>query len=157
MTEKLQKPALDPDSVTSNNASGYPAEFQARVAGRFRKRLGRELGLSDYGVNLTSLEPGAESALRHWHKHEDEFIFVVSGELTLITNSGEQLLRPGQCAGFPKGVEDGHHLVNRSGAPATYLEIGSNHPEEEAFYPDDDLHFNRADGHFTRKDGRLAQ
>jgi uncharacterized cupin superfamily protein len=153
----MRKPALDPALLTPENASGYPAEFQSRVAGRFRRRLGKELGLTDYGVNLTTLEPGAESALRHWHKFEDEFIFVVSGELTLITDAGEQVLTPGQCAGFPKSVADGHHLVNRSNAPATYLEVGSKHPEEVATYPDDDLHFARKDGCFTRKDGRRAE
>lgn len=156
MTKLLQKPALDPAELPSETKTGYPAEFLPRVAGRSRKRLGRALGLLDYGVNLTTLEPGAASALRHWHKLEDEFIFVVSGELTLITDAGEQLLGPGMCAGFPKNVPDGHHLVNRSTAPATYLEVGSNHPEEEATYPDDDLHFNRADGFFTRKDGSRA-
>ncbi|MFA6019393.1 MAG: cupin domain-containing protein [Rhodospirillales bacterium] len=156
-TKSPKAPALDPATLPSETKAGYPAEFQPRVAGRSRKRLGRALGLLDYGVNLTTLEPGAQSALRHWHKHEDEFIFVVSGELTLITNAGEQALGPGLCAGFPKNVADGHHLVNRSGAPATYLEIGSSHPEEVATYPDDDLHFNRADGFFTRKDGSRAE
>ncbi|CAA6604816.1 conserved hypothetical protein [Rhodospirillaceae bacterium LM-1] len=156
MTDPLQKPALDPASLPLETKTGYPTEFLPRVAGRSRRRLGRALGLSDFGVNLTVLEPGAQSALRHWHKHEDEFIFVLSGELTLITDAGEQLLTAGLCAGFPKNVQDGHHLVNRSSAPASYLEVGGNQPEEEATYPDDDLHFRRADGFFTRKDGGRA-
>ena len=156
MTKPLLRPALDPAEVPSDSKTGYPAEFLPRVAGRARKRLGRALGLTDFGVNLTELQPGAESALRHWHLHEDEFIFVVSGELTLITGAGAQILRPGQCAGFAKNVPDGHHLANRSTAVASYLEIGCNHPDEEAFYPDDDLHFRRSGG-FTRKDGSRAR
>ncbi|MBF0166207.1 MAG: cupin domain-containing protein [Alphaproteobacteria bacterium] len=157
MTDSLHRPALDLAGIPSESKTGYPAEFLARVAGRSRKRLGKALGLSDFGVNLTELQPGAQSALRHWHRHEDEFIFIVSGELTLITEAGEQTLRPGQCAGFPKNVPDGHHLVNRSKAVASFLEIGCNHPNEEAFYPDDDLHFKRSDGFFTRKDGSRAK
>lgn len=157
MREKLTKPALDPADMPSQSNNGYPAEFLPRVLGRRRKRLGDALGLTDYGVNLTTLEPGAESALRHWHKHEDEFIYVLDGELALITDAGEQILKPGQCAGFAKNSGDGHHLVNKSQQPASYLEIGSRHPEEEAFYPDDDLHFKRADGFFTRKDGSKAE
>lgn len=156
MTRKLKLPALDPAALPGESKSGYPAEFLPRVQGRSRKRLGNALGITDYGVNLTMLEPGAESALRHWHKHEDEFIYVLDGELTLITDTGEQILSPGQCAGFPKNSGDGHHLVNKSQRPASYLEIGSRHPEEEAFYPDDDLHFKRTDGFFTRKDGSKA-
>lgn len=156
MTGTLMKPALDPTDLLAESTSGYPAEFLPRVAGRSRRRLGNALGLSDFGVNLTVLEPGAESALRHWHRHEDEFIYVLEGELTLVTDAGEQILTPGQCAGFAKNSGDGHHLVNRSGMPATYLEVGSRHPDEEAFYPDDDLHFRRADGFFSRKDGSKA-
>jgi uncharacterized cupin superfamily protein len=156
MSRPLKLPALDPALLAGESKTGYPAEFLPRVQGRSRKRLGRALGLVDFGVNLTTLEPGAESALRHWHKHEDEFIFVVAGELTLITDDGEQVLGPGKCAGFKKGVADGHHLVNRSPAPASYLEIGCTHPEEEATYPDDDLHFKRQDGFFSRKDGGRA-
>lgn len=119
--------------------TGYPAPFKEAVAGRSRQRLGNAAGLTNFGVNLTRLTPGAQSALRHWHSHQDEFIYVISGELVLVTDTGETMLTPGMMAGFPAGVEDGHHLINRSDAIATYLEIGDRTPGDRAEYPDDDL------------------
>ncbi|MGE5547779.1 MAG: cupin domain-containing protein [Solirubrobacterales bacterium] len=148
----MKRPALDPAELPVQDGSTYPDEFKPLVAGRRRRRLGDALGLTDFGVNLTELAPGAQSALRHWHHREDEFIWVVDGELTLVTDAGPQILRAGQCAGFPKGVPDGHCLVNHSQAPAVYLEMGSRHPEEVAEYPDVDLRYRRPEG-FTRKDG----
>lgn len=153
MTDSLHKPALDPARVEPKSGSLYPRQFLKLVEGRSRRKLGDPLGLRDFGVNLTELMPGAASALRHWHKEEDEFIFVVSGELTLITDEGEQVLRPGQCAGFPKGVANGHHLVNRSNAAATYLEVGSRQNSDEAFYSDVDMTVSRADMVFRKHDG----
>ena len=136
----LRKPALDPSTVTARSSSAYPTEaFRAVTAGRAKRALGDALGLTTFGVNLTRLEPGAASALRHWHRRQDEFVFVLEGELTLITDEGEQVLGPGMCAGFPGGVPDGHHVVNRSQAPASYLEIGDRLPGDAADYPDHDL------------------
>lgn len=106
---------------------------------RVKRRLGNAFGLNHYGVNLVHLGPGGQSSVRHWHTHEDEFVYVLSGELVSITNAGEQVVTAGMCVGFPAGVANGHHLVNRSGQPATYLEIGDRVAEDESHYPDDDL------------------
>src|SRR3954470_23051961 len=114
MNSRLTLPALDPLTVTATSTSNYPQAFKPRAAGRAKRRLGDALGLKNFGVNLTTLEPGSASALRHWHLKQDEFIYLVAGELVLVTNAGEQLLMPGMCAGFRAGAEDGHHLVNRS-------------------------------------------
>ncbi|NFV80252.1 cupin domain-containing protein [Magnetospirillum aberrantis] len=136
----MKKPALDPATVEGRSGSIYPAPFQAAVAGRVKRRLGDALGLSDFGVNLVELAPGAASALRHWHSAEDEFIHVLSGELTLVTDAGEQVLSAGMCAGFPKNSGDGHCLVNRTDVPASYLEIGTRAPDtDRVVYPDVDL------------------
>jgi uncharacterized cupin superfamily protein len=135
--------------------SGYPEPFKSRVAARRKQRLGDALGLKNFGVNLTTIPAGAVSALRHWHSHEDEFIYVVSGELILLTNGGEQQLTPGMCAGFPAGKPDGHCLVNRGNRDAVYLEVGDRRPDDAVAYPDDDL-AGRATPQgrrFTRKDG----
>lgn len=146
-------PALDPGSVALETGSSYPEPLRAAVAGRQRRRLGNALGLTDFGVNLVTLAPGAASAQRHWHSAEDEFIHVLDGELTLITDNGEQVLGPGMCAGFPKGVADGHHLVNRGPGPARYLEIGSRRNGDLVTYTDVDLALS-AERVFTHKDGR---
>lgn len=108
--------------------------------GRRKRRLGDTVGLNQFGVNYTVLEPGAQSALRHWHEGEDEFIFVLSGELALIDDSGEHTLKSESYCGFPAGVRNGHHLVNRGSERASFLEIGSRRPgEDAAHYPDDDF------------------
>lgn len=149
-------PALDPATVEETRGSNYPEAFKPRVNGRAKQRLGNALGLKNFGVNLTTLKPGSASALRHWHLKQDEFIYVVSGELVLVTELGEQVLTAGMCAGFPAGKADGHHLVNRSARLAVYLEVGDRTPGDGAEYPDDDL-VARAEGagwSFTRKDGR---
>jgi uncharacterized cupin superfamily protein len=129
----------DPKTVEGRRSTGYPAPFAKDVEGRIKRALGDAAGLKQFGVNLTTLEPGAMSAQRHWHAREDEFVFVLTGELTLITDAGEEVLLPGMAAGFPAGDANGHHLVNRSGAPATYLEIGTRSADEDAYYPDIDL------------------
>jgi uncharacterized cupin superfamily protein len=139
MTNKLKLPALDPAQVEARIGSAYPEPFKSRVSGRRKQRLGDALGLKNYGVNLTTIPPGALSALRHWHSHEDEFIYMVSGELTLVTSDGEQRLTPGMCAGFPAGKADGHCLVNRTKQDAVYLEVGDRRPEDAVTYPDDDI------------------
>ena len=153
MTLKL--PALDPLSVTAIEKTGYPAPFNERVNGRAKRKLGDACGLTQFGVNVTTLQPGSQSALRHWHTLEDEFVYVLNGELVLITDEGEQLLRAGHCAGFPHGKRDGHHLINRSNAPAQYLEVGSRIPGDVADYSDEDITIVLGiDGHkFVHKDG----
>lgn len=155
MATKLKLPAIDPAQVPAATGSAYPEPFKSRVATRRKQRLGDALGLKNYGVNLTSIPPGAVSALRHWHTHEDEFVYVVSGELILMTDAGEQRLGPGMCAGFPAGKADGHCLVNRSKKDAVYLEVGDRKPDDAVTYPDDDI-AGRATPQgrrFTRKNG----
>ena len=151
----LRLPALDPGEVTSATSSNYPDLFRPFVTGRNKRRLGEVLGLKNFGVNLTTLKPGAQSALRHWHRTQDEFVYVVSGELLLVTNVGEQVLHPGMCAGFPAGFMDGHCLINRSNEDASYLEVGDRAPGDHVTYPDDDLTAKLVDGQwrFQRKDG----
>ncbi|MDV2991668.1 MAG: hypothetical protein N4J56_001322 [Chroococcidiopsis sp. SAG 2025] len=148
---------INPENILEKSGTNYPEEFKSFVAGRYRKRLGDATGLKNFGVNLTRLMPGSYSALRHWHTKQDEFIFVVSGELILVTDEGEQILTAGMSAGFPAGVANGHHLINRSNSDAVYLEIGDRTPNDEADYPDVDLMAkSSAEGWvFTRKDGSL--
>jgi uncharacterized cupin superfamily protein len=149
----LAIPAEDapPRAVSSN----YPAAFRPRVAGRLKKVLGDGFGLRNFGVNLTRLAPGAESALLHRHARQDEFVYVLEGRPTLVTDRGEVELRPGMCAGFPAGGV-AHQLVNRSGSDVLYLEIGDRTPGDSAEYPQDDLAV-AMDGQgrwvFSRKDG----
>jgi uncharacterized cupin superfamily protein len=146
-------PKIDVTSVAQRKGSGYPAPLGRCVGERVKQALGQAGGLTDFGVNLTHLPPGAWSSQRHWHSREDEFVYVLSGELTLITEAGEQWLRSGDCAAFPANVADGHHLINRSDTMAVYLEIGSRHDDDTCSYPDIDLHLTRGDGGFTHKDG----
>ena len=155
MTGELKPPALDPEEVAVRRGSSYPAAFKEPCRTRIKRALGDALGLTNFGVNLVTLPPGAWSAQRHWHSHEDEFVYVLDGELTLITDGGEQALTAGQVAGFPAGKADGHHLVNKGTAPATYLEIGDRNAEDVCTYPDIDLHLAPTpDGHvFTDKKG----
>lgn len=130
---------IDPQQVPQESGSRYPQEFQAKVAGRIRQRLGDFAQLQNFGVNLVTLQPGSASALRHYHSQQDEFIYILAGELTLITNAGETILTPGMAAGFPKTEADGHHLVNKSVDIAMYLEVGDRSANDKVNYPDDDL------------------
>src|SRR5438105_13151657 len=107
---------IDPTSLSERKGSSYPAPFDQPAAGRIRQRLGDAGGLTQFGVNLLHLPPGAWSSQRHWHSGEDEFVYVLSGEVTLVTDKGEELLRAGECAAFPKNLADGHHLINKSNA-----------------------------------------
>jgi uncharacterized cupin superfamily protein len=153
---KLVRPALDPADVTPRAGSTYPEPFRSRVVPREKRALGDALGLTKIGVNLTTLPPGKQSALRHHHTREDELVFVVEGEVVLRTDEGEQILTAGMCAGFPAGSGNGHHLVNRSDRPARYLEISNRDPADSADYPDDDIRYQKApDGspRYFRKDG----
>ena len=146
---------IDPENVTISYDSNYPKQFKPVVAGRGKKRLGNAAMLQNFGVNLVELAPGSASALRHWHDKQDEFIYVLSGEITLTTDDGEETLTAGACAGFPAGVADGHCLINRSQEVATYLEIGDRTANDAVVYPDDDLvaHHSVNGWMFPRKDG----
>ena len=152
---KLTLPALDPATVEERRGSGYPEPYRSRMGDRVKRRLGDACGLTRFGVNLVTLGANGQSALRHWHSLEDEFVYVLEGEVVLVTDAGEQVLRAGDCAGYPAGKADGHHFVNRSGKPARYLEVGSRDAADTAFYPDDDLRYADAgDGGYAHKDGR---
>lgn len=152
----LRPPALDPTTVPPRSTSGYPEPFRSRVLPREKRALGDALGLTKIGVNLTTLPPGKESSMRHFHTCEDELIFVVEGEVVLRTDEGEQVLTAGMCAGFAAGSTNGHQLVNQSDRPARYLEISNRDPDDVADYPDVDLALRRGpDGRFVflRKNG----
>jgi uncharacterized cupin superfamily protein len=136
--------------------SNYPEPFASRMAGREKRPLGDLFGLQNFGVNLTRLAPGAASALRHAHSRQDEFVYVLEGRPTLITDEGEALLEPGMCAGFRAGTGNAHHLVNRTAQDVVYLEVGDRTAGDQGSYPDDDLQAALGpDGRwrFTRKDG----
>ena len=139
MRTDLKPPALDPASVPQKIGSNYPAPFDQACATRKRAALGDALGLTQFGVNLLTLPPGAWSSQRHWHENEDEFVYVLDGEVFLITDDGEQRLTPGMVAGFRAGKRDGHHLINRSEAPAHVLEVGTRVAEDKAEYSDIDM------------------
>ncbi len=154
----LKLPALHPDTVPVRSRCGYPEPFHSRVMPREKRALGDALGLTHVGVNLTTLLPGKESSMRHHHTHEDEMVYVLEGELTLVTDGGEQLLSAGCCAGFPAGSGDGHQLINRSDKPARYLEFSNRDPRDTAAYPDVDLVYSPTDpgpsgSPYAKKDG----
>ena len=152
---KLLSPAFDPKDLPEQSTTGYPEPYKSRVAGRHKRRLGDHAGLKNFGINLTRLDPGAESSMRHWHAKQDEFIYVLEGEVTLVTDSGRQKLGRGMAAGFPAGKADGHQLVNETKNPVLYLEIGDRTPDDSASYPDIDLAVRMIEGKwvYTRKDG----
>jgi uncharacterized cupin superfamily protein len=145
-------PKIDLASTPARHGTAYPAPFDVPCLERFRLRLGDAGGLSDFGVNLLTLAPGVWSSQRHWHAVEDEFVYVVSGELVLITDAGEEILRAGDCAAFPKNDGNGHHLVNRSAADAVCLEIGTRSGADRVVYPDIDLLVDSFRG-YTHRDG----
>jgi uncharacterized cupin superfamily protein len=146
---------INPDNVPEKKSTNYPEPFKNLVAGRSKKRLGDAAGLTNFGVNLVKLEPGSWSSIRHWHLLQDEFIYIIQGEVTLVTNAGEQLLKSGDMVGFPAGEADGHHLINHSDSLVIYLEIGDRTAGDEVTYPDADLLAHNSSGTwtFTRKDG----
>lgn len=159
MTDRRATPPIAVQAFempTRSKASNYPEPFAARVAGREKRPLGDVFGLTNFGVNLTRLAPGAQSALLHRHSRQDEFVYVLKGAPTLVTDEGEMQLAPGMCAGFPAGGL-AHHLVNRTDAEALYLEIGARTPGDAGEYPADDLEARLdVDGRwrFFHKDGR---
>ena len=142
------------ERVSAERGSSYPAPYDEPCRGRSRQRLARSQGLL-FGVNLTMIPPGGWSSQRHWHSHEDEFVWVVEGELTLISDSGEETLRPGDCAAFKAGNPDGHHLVNKSAHPATVLEIGNSDPRDRCVYPDVDMVAEPGVQGYSHRDGSL--
>jgi uncharacterized cupin superfamily protein len=146
-------PKVDIAIVPERKGVGYPAPFDKPCADRIRQRLGNAGGLKDFGINLMRLPPGNWSSQRHWHSHEDEFVYVLAGELTLIEDGGETLLRAGDCAAFPKGTGNGHHMINKSNATAVYLEVGSRWPEDMTSCSDIDMKSANSDGRFVHKDG----
>jgi uncharacterized cupin superfamily protein len=147
---------LATEVAARSKPSNYPEPFASRMRGREKRQLGDVFGLSNFGVNLTRLQPGASSALRHAHSKQDEFIYVLEGTPTLLTDAGDTLLSPGMCAGFKAGTGNGHALVNRSSELVVYLEVGDRSPGDVGTYPDDDLQATMLEGRwqFTHKDGR---
>jgi uncharacterized cupin superfamily protein len=143
------------NSVAAQSGSGYPEPFNSRMGDAEWRPLGDPFGLSKFGINLETLQPDAQSALRHWHTLDDEFVYMVKGELTLCNNDGEFLLTEGMCVGFKAGDDNAHHLVNRSSSEARFLVMGSRTPGDRAFYPDDDLAWFYAENgsHAAHKDG----
>ena len=143
------------DAPARSKPSNYPAPFAARMAGREKRPLGDLFGLTNFGVNLTRLAAHGNSALRHAHSRQDEFIYVLQGHPTLHTDEGRTRLSPGMCAGFKAGTGNGHCLINESSEEVVYLEVGDRTPGDEGSYPDDDIQAVLAEGkwRFTRKDG----
>jgi uncharacterized cupin superfamily protein len=150
---------IDPKNVPSRTTSNYPEQFKHLIAGRIKQALGNAAELKNFGVNLVTLAPGSCSALRHWHTRQDEFIYILEGEVTLITNAGSEILQPGMMAGFPASEENGHQLVNQSEHRVIYLEVGDRTADDEANYPDNDLVAKASPNGwiFTHKDGTLYE
>lgn len=146
-------PKIDIASARERKGSSYPAPFGEPCVERVRQRLGDAGGLSDFGVNLLQLPPGVWSSQRHWHSDEDEFVYVISGEVTLIDDSGEHVLRAGDCAAFPKNDANGHQLVNKSNAVAVCLEVGGRSADDACDYPDIDMKIENRGGGFVHRDG----
>lgn len=146
-------PKIDIAAIPPRRGSSYPAPYAEMAKDRAKQALGNAGGLSDFGVNLVTLPPGAWSSQRHWHLLEDEFVYVLSGELTLVTNAGETRVGAGECAAFPKNAPDGHCFINKSQTDAIYLEVGTRSGKDTATYPDIDLHLVVGEGGWRHKDG----
>lgn len=148
-------PKIDMDAVPLRTGSIYPEPYASQMAGRSSLRLGDAGGLTQFGANLVILAPGARSSLRHWHRHEDEFVMVTEGELILVQDEGETLMRPGDCAAFPAGDPNGHHFLNRTDREARFLVVGTRAPREVATYSDVDLvvEVEAGKARFTYRDG----
>ncbi len=148
-------PKIDIPNLKIEISTGYPAPFRDAVAGRERKRLGNVVGLDQFGVNLTRLKPGAASSQRHWHEMEDEFVYIVEGEVVLCENDSETVLRPGDAAGWKAGVANGHCLINRSARDAVYLEIGARAKHDRVDYHGVDMRVVKDDSgmHYLHKSG----
>jgi uncharacterized cupin superfamily protein len=146
-------PKIDIAAVPERKGTGYPAPFDAPCADRIRQRLGDAGGLTDVGINLMRLPPGNWSSQGHWHSEEDELVYVLEGELVLIEDGGETVLRAGDCAAFPKNSGNGHHMINRSVSTAVYLEVGTRSPTDVITCSDIDMMSPSTDGRFLHKDG----
>jgi uncharacterized cupin superfamily protein len=151
-------PKLDQSAVPLKTGSIYPSPYREMMAGRSSLRLGEAGGLTQFGVNLVLMEPGAMSSLRHWHLNEDEFVYVTEGELVLVQDEGETPMRPGDCAAFKAGDTNGHHFLNRSDRVAKFLVVGTKAPQETATYSDVDMVVHMTQGaegkaEFVHKDG----
>jgi uncharacterized cupin superfamily protein len=150
-----QMPKVDIDTLPLDRSTGYPPPFNKAVEGRERQRLGRAAGLTQFGVNICTLKPGASSSQRHWHEKEDELVYVLEGEVVLLEDAGETTLKAGDAAAWKAGVANGHCLINRSNRDARIIEIGTRAAEELAHYPEIDLKVVRDEKgtRYTRKDG----
>ena len=148
-------PKIDLSQVPVRSSTGYPGKLSEAVQGRRTQRVGDAGGITQFGANLVHLDPGASSSLRHYHMQQDEFVMVTAGTCTLVDDTGEYELNPGDCATFPAGDENGHHIVNKSEFPASFLVIGTRTPRETAYYSDVDMKVEVTDNtyDFTRKDG----
>lgn len=145
-------PKIDLDNIEQINRTGYPPPFNAPMDKRHYRRLAPAAGLTDFGVSHVVLEPGGISSQRHWHEGEDELVVMLDGEAVLVEDEAEMIMRPGDCAAFPKGVANGHHLANRSGRPCTFIAVGKP-AVSDCHYPDIDLHLDGRTQRYTRKDG----
>ncbi len=145
-------PKLDLEAIEQTNRTGYPEPFASEMKGRFYRRLAPAAGLTDFGVSHVTLKPAGISSQRHWHEGEDEFVVILQGEAVLVEEDGETVMRPGDCAAFPKGVPNGHHLVNRSWEDCLFIAVGRI-AATDCHYPDVDMHLDASNGRFTRKDG----
>lgn len=154
-SDDARAPIVASEAPSRPRTSAYPAPFAARMQGREKKALGERFGLANFGVNLTRLQPGGISALRHWHERQDEFVYVLSGRPTLRVDGRAFPLEPGMCVGFPAGRGEGHHFVNETDEDAVYLEIGDRTAGDIVHYPDEDLVARETGGRwtFTHKDG----
>ena len=146
-------PKLDLNAIAAQAGSDYPAPFHEPIGQRMRQRLGDAGGLTQFGVNRVQLPPGCWSGQRHWHAKEDEFVYVISGEVVLVTDQGEQVLCAGECAAFPANTPNAHHLVNRSAAPAVCLEVGFRSLDERVVYADIDMVYDATADAYFHKDG----
>jgi uncharacterized cupin superfamily protein len=156
MNHRTNPPAIRAiDAAPRSKPSNYPEPYASRMGGREKRALGDLFGLSNFGVNLTRLAPKALSALRHAHSKQDEFVYILQGHPTLMTDAGATPLAPGMCAGFKAGSGNGHQLINETSEDVVYLEVGDRTPGDEGFYPDDDLKALMVEGkwQFVHKDG----
>jgi len=148
-------PKVDIAKAPVRSGTFYPDELKAECMGRHKKQIGDQIGITQFGVNITRIEPGQASSLRHWHEQEDEFIYVIEGELVLVENDGEALLKPGDAAGFKAGSGNGHRLINRGTVDAVYFEVGTRAKADRVHYPDVDLMLVRDENsrRYLRKNG----
>jgi uncharacterized cupin superfamily protein len=150
-------PKIDIDKIPVDTATGYPSPFNVAVEGRSRKRLARFAGLTQFGVNICTLKPGAASSQRHWHEKEDELVYVLDGEVVLCEDGGETVLRPGDVVAWKAGVANGHRLINRSDRDTVFIEVGTRAAADRAFYSDIDMMVVRDEkgARYTKKNGEL--